>query len=930
MAWDFDNRETSASAATAALYPPSNCVAAARGPEVDNAPGPGSTDNTARGKGWGADGLGREDSAASAAGSVGVEREMGDGEHVGAPLTAPETSARVQIGTRIGTATVPETASLERAAAPCLVTGGTQLRHNRKSDETSQRGASAMPERAATVATTASEGAVTPCSISSGRKLRHSRSGDGGFQCGLPRRLEGEQSLSPAPAVAAVAASVFPAGSNTSPIECGASPSGRMTCGGSRSHTEIVESPGGSRLSADMDQDEEIEAPTTTSIRAAGAGDSKPRNNSPKASLHSPSPASEKDKRPDANDSRNDTGASLTEEGRRGLSLGDYARASPIEKASAVYSVDSDARNTDDIFLEKASTAFEVRPTAVGAAAASDGAPNALEVPPAAAGATVNHGTPKALDVHRTAADTDGVDGSGGGSGASKPLQVNPTASGAAANGGASSPVPPSSGAADTNASITMRGTGKRKDGTTGGQDHKGDRAGGENVNADISTPAAVAPAGELVQGRRERGAGEGQQGVNSNTDTQNVPAAGAGAEALVQGRREDGEGKGEKGADADKPIADEVAPAEEAFVQDRRGEHGAIKGEKGVCDTVCNTDTAVAPAEAFAQNRRGEGGAGKGKKGVNTDENASFSRAHAPPSAQQHREDEIVVAAAALHHGNPGSSSPSPVPVGEARQGESPGLTVFPSSDDDDPLGGPGRGPLDGARIPGFENRFGDHGDDKRGIDDDSGKGDLEGDTSACSGGEKQKRRRGPGSDRRQDSKRGETGRGGGPSNNVSPSASVSSSHGGLGGEKSGRKEEDAVGAAATDAAEIVQSRSIVDSSKSSFDGVSRQDANGDDDGNHGREFDDPAEAVQARGSAPPPATPADDDSDIASEIGGGSGDGGSDGEGGARLATDSVREEQSLGDGDEYGSDFASQVGELQLLYSRIAKTTDPTPMF
>eukprot|EP00904_Undaria_pinnatifida_P012546 jgi/Undpi1/8421/HiC_scaffold_25.g10889.m1 len=80
--------------------------------------------------------------------------------------------------------------------------------------------------------------------------------------------------------------------------------------------------------------------------------------------------------------------------------------------------------------------------------------------------------------------------------------------------------------------------------------------------------------------------------------------------------------------------------------------------------------------------------------------------------------------------------------------------------------------------------------------------------------------------------------------------------------------------------------------------------------DDEHGRKYDGAVGASEPRGSSPAQPPP-DDDIGAADEISDGSGDGGSAHGRGARVASDSVREEKSFGDGDEYGSDFASQDG-------------------
>lgn len=84
--------------------------------------------------------------------------------------------------------------------------------------------------------------------------------------------------------------------------------------------------------------------------------------------------------------------------------------------------------------------------------------------------------------------------------------------------------------------------------------------------------------------------------------------------------------------------------------------------------------------------------------------------------------------------------------------------------------------------------------------------------------------------------------------------------------------------------------------------------------DDEHGRKYDGAVGASEPRGSSPAQPPP-DDDIGAADEISDGSGDGGSAHGRGARVASDSVREEKSFGDGDEYGSDFASQVTKSSL---------------
>lgn len=512
-------------------------------------------------------------------------------------------------------------------------------------------------------------------------------------------------------------------------------------------------------------------------------------------------------------------------------------------------------------------------------------------------------------------------------------------------------------------------------------------RKGRMDVHAFQNIAAATAPAEETFtqDGKKDNKKGiNGQK--NAYTTVKNTAAAVSPAEAFVQDRRgEDGAGKGWKGVSPDENHAT-ISPAESpvqhhkedetaAVVAAPRGKSGTISptplligearqgessgmmssplpllaGEKGLLDHY----DGLAPPSGHSE------GGNKGGSSVRTPEKMPQGRPFPSPSSGRGSEGSPHNEKSARVSGDVQPKNQEETRLQEARENHalvvgggangSEGASDDPSggvegklpfggqgvSDNDDLLsGGFGGRLLNRAQSPGFDHGGGKSGgggsgDIDRGFDDDSGKGGGGG-TPSCSSGEGQERRGGSGSERGHDSNRGEPG-GEEHGNSASPWDSVSrgdGSGGGVGGERCRREEQDAAGAATADAAEIAQeSRSVNDSdnnNNSSFDGVGKQDENGDDDGDHGREYNDPAKAAEARVSAPPaaPAPLADDDSDnsdIPSEIsgGGGSGDNGSTDGGGARLANESVREEQSLGDGDEYGSDFASQVGELQLCF-------------
>ena len=867
MDWDFDNRESSTAAAT--LCPPN-----IRG-----------NTRSLQGAARGARDLGTEASASTFE-RVGAER-MRHGKCMGAPSTAPEAS----LPTRSGTVTVPETA-LE-GVAPCFVASGRQRRPSR-SDEDRQRGLSQAllggedslpaPAPSAVVTVVAAGGNSSPIQSgawSSSRKVCDSRD-------------DGEA-----------------AGGHSSPIECGASPSRRTTCGSSRSHAEAFEASKGFRTSdAAMDQDEDTEGTATTEQVAAARG-FKSRNNSPEASLQS-SPASGKGR-------RDDTGTSLTNEGRRRLSPEDDTRAFPAEEGTvaaaagkplASYDVGSDTRNTEDVLPENTSTKMlEVRSAAAGAAV-DNGAPDVFDVHPTAAGATVKHGAPKSFEVHRTTGDAALKGGVPRVLGAPpttanmvavnkgdepKVLRVHPTAAGAAVNDRSVSPVVPSSDAAgDVNTCSTRHGTGKGKGVTTGAEGDEGGRANGENVNTAKRISTAVASAEGFVQPWREDGTGEGQKDVNTDENSSTVGRTASGmnysSPILVGGARQ-----GEAGMNSSSPML---------VGEEGRTDPEAVLAQLDGPDESGKDGRNVSKSEMPQLRPHPYSPPGDGSLDIAT--SVPVSADGSPRNDKETRLQEAT--GGAVVGGANGSRGASDDPL-EGVEGVPFGGR---GASDKDLLGGVGGGPLDMARIQGFEDRFGDHGSESdgdsgklvgRGIDDGSDGG---GDTPSCSGGDGQERRRGADSDKEQGSKREVTARE--APCNVSPCASISSHNG----RESFRcTDEDAAGAS-TDAIEIVQSPGIYDNHNcEKFDDVGRPDADGS--GDHGREYDDPGEALEKRVSAQPPTTADDDNMDIASEISDGSDDDGTANEGKARLANDSVREEQSVGEGDEYGSDFASQVRPL-----------------